>query len=125
VQFQLLFRGSEHDFKAAAFHKHCDNIEDTLTLVCTEFEKTMAGYSHYKWNADDKYDFVHDEGRRAFLLSFDKAEKYVPQGGEKLIYCQLDMVGRTGKVLARASSVLVRICARKVLSAYLLSGQKW
>jgi hypothetical protein len=30
---------------------------------------------------------VHDEGRWAFLLSFDQKEKYVPQKGEKLVYC--------------------------------------
>jgi hypothetical protein len=30
------------------------------------------------------------EGRRAFLLSFDQNEKYVPQDGQKLIHCNPD-----------------------------------
>jgi hypothetical protein len=54
--------------------------------VRTEFGRTLAGYTHYKWNAVSK-GYVHDEGRRAFLLSFDQKEKYVPQGRDKLIYC--------------------------------------
>jgi hypothetical protein len=86
VRLALLFRASEHDFSARAFHAHCDDAEDTLTLVCTEYGKILAGYSHYKWNAVSD-NWVQDEGRRAFLLSFDQQEKYVPQGGKKLIYC--------------------------------------
>jgi hypothetical protein len=54
--------------------------------VRTEFGRTLAGYTHYKWNAVSK-GYVHDEGRRAFLLSLDQQEKYVPQGGQRLIYC--------------------------------------
>ena len=34
-QLRLLFRASEHGFKVAKFHEHCDNIENTLTLVRT------------------------------------------------------------------------------------------
>jgi hypothetical protein len=86
VQFQLLFRASEHGFKAAAFHDKCDNFEDTLVLVKTQFGKTIGGYSHCRWNAVSN-NWVHDEGRRAFLLSFDQAEKYVPQRGGYLIQC--------------------------------------
>jgi hypothetical protein len=79
VRLALMFRASEHAFSAEAFHAHCDDTEDTLALVRTEFGRTLAGYSHYKWNAVSK-GYVHDEGRRAFLLSFDQQEKYVPQG---------------------------------------------
>jgi hypothetical protein len=55
--------------------------------VRTEFGRTIGGYSHYKWNAGDDYGWVHDEGRQTFLLSFDQAEKYVPQNGGYLILC--------------------------------------
>jgi hypothetical protein len=86
VQLQRIFRASEHAFKAGAFHEHCDGTEDTLTLVRTEFGKTIAGYSHYKWNAANS-NWVHSENKKTFLLSFDKAEKYVPQDRQYLIYC--------------------------------------
>jgi hypothetical protein len=49
-KIQLIFRASQHNFEAAAFHEHCDNIEDTLVLAKTEFGKTIAGFTHYKWN---------------------------------------------------------------------------
>jgi lipopolysaccharide biosynthesis regulator YciM len=48
VRLEVMFRASEHGFSAAAFHAKCDDIEDTLTLVRTEFGRTLAGYSHYK-----------------------------------------------------------------------------
>ena len=49
-RLQLLFRASEHDFKAKRFHQKCDGVHGTLTLVKTEFGKTIAGYSYYRWN---------------------------------------------------------------------------
>jgi len=33
--FRLIFRASEHGFRAEAFHEKCNNIMDTLTLVRT------------------------------------------------------------------------------------------
>jgi hypothetical protein len=86
IQLQRIFRASENGFKAAAFHQKCDNLEDTLVLVKTQFGSIIGGFSHYKWNAANST-FVHNEGKQAFLLSFDKGEKYVPQNGQKLIEC--------------------------------------
>ena len=48
--FKLLYRASEHNFSGEVFHEKCDEVADTLTLVYTEFGKTIAGYSRYKWN---------------------------------------------------------------------------
>lgn len=33
--FKLLFRASEHYFRVKSFHKKCDHIPDTVTLVRT------------------------------------------------------------------------------------------
>ena len=82
---ELLFTASQHNFSSAAFHKHCDNIPDTLTLVRTGGGKTIAGYSHYKWNQVSGY--VKDSGRRVFLVQMDLGEKLVPQSDNRLIYC--------------------------------------
>ena len=46
---ERLFRASEHSFSADAFHNKCDNKEDTLVLIRTEFGKTIGGYTHYYW----------------------------------------------------------------------------
>jgi hypothetical protein len=104
VRLELMFRASDHGFSAKAFHAKCDNIEDTLTLVRTEFGRTIAGYTNYKWNAVRGY--VRDEGRRAFLLSFDHAEKYVPQQEKNLIYCQ----SGNGPIFGRYDLVIADGC---------------
>ena len=83
---ELLFTASQHNFSSAAFHKHCDNIPDTLTLVRTGGGKTIAGYSHYQWN-QVSCDYVEDSGRRVFLVQMDLGEKLVPQSDDYLIYC--------------------------------------
>ena len=83
---ELLFTASKHNFSSSAFHKYCDNIPDTLTLVRTGGGKTIAGYSHYKWN-QVKDDYVNDNGRRVFLIQMDLGEKLVPHCDKKVIYC--------------------------------------
>ena len=50
-EVKLLFRASEHNFSAKAFHQKCDNIEDTLVLIRTQFGKTIGGYTHYPWKS--------------------------------------------------------------------------
>ena len=62
-QLRLLFRASEHGFSAAKFHEHCDNIENTLTLVRTEFGKTVGGFTKYKWNQVSSCSYVNNSGR--------------------------------------------------------------
>ena len=83
---ERLFRASEHGFSAKAFHQKCDNQEDTLVLVRTQFGKTISGYTHYPWTSHGGGEYVRDSGHRAFLFSLDMREKFVPQRDEKLIY---------------------------------------
>ena len=84
-RIERIFRASEHNFRAAAFHEKCDNKRDTLTLVRTEFGRTIGGYSHYPWQSSGGY--LSDGGMRAFLFSLDRKEKYVPVSGNSLIKC--------------------------------------
>ena len=51
ISVDRIFRASEHDFRAADFHKHCDGVEDNLVLVRTEFAKNIGGYSHKAWTS--------------------------------------------------------------------------
>ena len=88
AKIERIFRASEHNFRAAAFHQKCDNKTDTLTLLVTHFGKTIGGYSHYEWKSDGSY--VNNSGRRVCIFSLDMMEKFVPQGDEKLIYRRKD-----------------------------------
>jgi len=86
VDMKLIFRASEHSFSALAFHLKCDNIPDTLTIVRTEFGKTVAGFSHYIWNKPTRKDkYVDDEERKTFLLQLDLQQKLVPMQDTNLI----------------------------------------
>lgn len=71
---QLLFRASDHQFDAAKFHEKCDDVDQTLTLIRTEYGKTIAGYNHLKWNT--AYNgFLIDHEKKCFLLSLDLKQK--------------------------------------------------
>jgi hypothetical protein len=66
-KIELLFRASEHGFKAEAFHLHCDDTPDTLTVIQTEFGRKVVGYTPLVWNA--AHGFAADSSHRSFLLS--------------------------------------------------------
>ena len=48
--FKLLYRASENIFSAAEFHNKCDNVNNTLVLMETEFGKVVGGFNAQKWN---------------------------------------------------------------------------
>ena len=85
-ELKLLFRASDHEFKAAAFHQKCDNIANTLVVIRTQFEKTIAGFTPYPWNQTISA-WVNDSGRKSFLLQLDLLQKMVPNHDNYLIYC--------------------------------------
>ena len=91
IRIEKLFRASEHGFRAVAFHEKCNNINDTLVLVRTEFGKTIGGFTHYPWLPGNTGN-VYDAGRRAFVFSVDMKEKFVPQRDGYLI-CNWDNYG--------------------------------
>lgn len=71
TSMELIFRASEHGFNAREFHKVCDSVEDTFVLLRTEFGKTLAAYTHYKWGQVSHGQYVDDSDKRAFLLQLD------------------------------------------------------
>ena len=83
-KLQLLFRASEHQFKAAAFHQHCDGIENTFVIARTDFGRTIAGFTRRKW--DSVSGDVNGESKDAFLLQVDLMQKMLHQNG-RLICC--------------------------------------
>ena len=80
----MLFRASEHSFRSDAFHYKCDNRQDTLVLIRTEFGKTIGGFTHYPWNSSGEW--LHDSNCKAFIFSLDMKKKFVANSGRYLIY---------------------------------------
>ena len=66
-----MFRGSENDFLASEFHRKCDNVENTFTLIKTEFNKIIGGFTPIKWESPEPGRNVEDPSEKTFLLSFD------------------------------------------------------
>jgi hypothetical protein len=83
---ELLYRGSEHGFRAAAFHEKCGEAENTLTLVRTEFGKTIAAFTPYKWHSVPNDQFVSNPAGGSFILALDLKEKLIPVETTQLIY---------------------------------------
>ena len=51
VNFKLLFRASEHNFEAKAFHEYCDGKPQTILLVKTNYGKIIGGYTPIEWQS--------------------------------------------------------------------------
>lgn len=71
-KIELIFRASEHGFKASRFHLDCD-IPNTLTIIKTEFGRTIAGYTPLAWNAGKS--FTKDESGKSFLLLLESNQR--------------------------------------------------
>jgi hypothetical protein len=62
---KLIFRASEYDFSAYEFHKCCDDIKNTLTIIKTEDNKILAGFTRLTWMST--YGFISDRNFQTFI----------------------------------------------------------
>lgn len=53
LKLKLIFRASEHGFSAKEFHKKCDYIPNTLTIIRTVHNKVIAGFTPLTWEEPD------------------------------------------------------------------------
>ncbi|KAK8790072.1 hypothetical protein WA158_006852 [Blastocystis sp. Blastoise] len=58
-KWKLLFRASEHNYKASEFHKYCDNTEETVTLIKhignNNHINIFGGYTDQNWDSSDRW----------------------------------------------------------------------
>ena len=52
---ELLYKASKKQFKTDDFHMACDGMRRTLTILRTEFGKTIIAYAHVAWNSDGSH----------------------------------------------------------------------
>jgi hypothetical protein len=74
-RFSLLFRASENKFSVSDFHKVCDEIPHTLTIIETEYGKVIGGYTPLPWNSSKKH-WAADKTMNSFIFSLDLRERY-------------------------------------------------
>jgi len=84
----LLFRASEHNFKAEAFHTKCDGKNRTLTIVRTEFRKTIFAYAESAWNSSNA--FSNDTTNRSCILLLNPRLRFSLASPAHSIYCHLN-----------------------------------
>eukprot|EP01084_Bolivina_argentea_P140209 246568_1 len=52
-RFNLLFRATEHGFKAKDFHNKCDNDGQTITIIKSNFGNIFGGYTTVPWTSKE------------------------------------------------------------------------
>lgn len=56
VFLQKIFKGSEHDFKANAFHSYCDNKGPTLSVILSDTNRLFGGFTSKNWTSSFQKD---------------------------------------------------------------------
>ena len=70
-KWKLLFRASEHNFKASKFHQYCDNKYPTITIVKSKnYGNIFGGFTQASWTPshDGDYGYKRDPNAFIFLL---------------------------------------------------------
>ena len=75
-EFRLLYRSSEEGNSIEKFHKNCDNIPNTLTLIETKFDKVIGGFTPLEWKSTTIDQPEEDSSGQSFLFSISLDEKY-------------------------------------------------
>ena len=87
INTKLIFSSENEDDKASSFHKKCDNISPTLTLIETKEGFRYGGFTTQKWESTSQSIFKKDKD--AFIFSLDTEKKYEIIDNEKSIQCSM------------------------------------
>ena len=84
---KLIYSSENEDDKASTFHKKCDNIAPTLTLIETKEGFRYGGFTTQCWESTEQSKFKKD--KNAFIFSLDTEKKYDVTDEEKSIQCSM------------------------------------
>ena len=79
IQPKLLYKATRDGFMAKEFQKRCSNLQNTLVIAKTNFNKIVGGFCPLPWfvpNANEKFKYFVDYTNSTFLFSVDDKEKY-------------------------------------------------
>ena len=86
---KLLYRATKDGDSSEMFHKKCDNIKGTLTLVKTKKAFIFGGYTNMKWTDYSCYDRDRKDDD-AFCFSIDLKKIYKSKKTDRSIQCDND-----------------------------------
>lgn len=49
--FKLVYRGSDHGMNPYEFHRSCDGIPNTVTIILSKDKRIFGGFSQIKWSS--------------------------------------------------------------------------
>ena len=85
VGYKLIYRASSHGDTAQNFHKRCDNINGTLTVIKTKDGFIFGGYCNVCWESGTK---LIKEDLNSFVFSINLSKIYfVSKNNEPSILC--------------------------------------
>ena len=84
LETKLLYRATRDSDISRIFHKMCDNIKDTITLVKTKKGYIFGGYTSETWDGNN-----YKKDDKAFCFSIDLKKKYNNKKTNNSIYCSL------------------------------------
>ena len=85
VGYKLIYRASSHGDKVKIFHKRCDNIYGTLTVIKTKEGMIFGGYCSTCWESEDE---LIKEDLNSFVFSINLSKIYfVSKNNEASILC--------------------------------------
>ena len=82
--FKRLYKASTDGEEASTFHKLCDNIENTISLVKTGGHRRFGGFTTQTWNQVSSYTKTD---QHAFVFSLDKLKIYPYTNNGRAIRC--------------------------------------
>ena len=65
TRWQLIYKASQDGFASKDFHRKCDSVSQTLTIVKTIDGFIFGGYTELPWHSNDEY----SKDENAFLFS--------------------------------------------------------
>ena len=82
-KYNLLFRASENNYRAANFHTKCDGRNNTVTIVETKNGRIFGGFTDASWNQNSS---SYISGSNGFIFSLDNNDIYYNKNGSYNIY---------------------------------------
>jgi len=72
ISVNLIFRASDHKFKASEFRNCCHEQKNTVLIACTIDNKYFGAFTPCEWKKDEILTYEHDENGSSFLFNVSK-----------------------------------------------------
>ena len=72
----LLYRASDNGFLTSKFHEKCDGIANTLTVIETEFNRKIGGFTPCAWDSPEDNGYGADNLKESFIFSLTNNDKF-------------------------------------------------